>query len=610
MPFKSYLKLSGLIACWFLLAQKPVWAAAYNLPVIAPASDGVVVDSHNQSHQLVNLMGDKLVLLSFIYASCSDVNGCPLATRTLQNLGRALQNQPELAAKLRILTLSFNPIHDTPERMAAYGSGLNATGLDWQFLTTRSEQQLQPIVDAYQQSLQKIYDANGQFTGNYAHLLRVYLIDSQQQIRNIYSVDFLNVENLLSDIQVLLAPAVDSPAKPDAAEIRLGPGDDKVRYQAADYQTRSLALDQRQGQAANLIQFALKPPLGLPKLAVPADNPLTTAKIALGRQLFYDRRLSLNNTFSCAMCHIPEQGFSSNEMATAVGVEGRSVRRNTPSLYNVAYAQLLFHDGRENSLEQQVWGPLLAHNEMANPAIGYVVDKIKALPEYQARFEAVFKQPANMLTIGQALASYQRTLNSADSGFDRWYYGQQAAAISAEAQRGFRLFTGKAGCVACHQIDAKAALFTDQKRHNTGIGYAQSMNHDSQQQSLQIAPGVAIAVDRQALKSLAEAKASDLGYYEVSQNPVDRWTYKTPSLRNVALSAPYMHNGSLSSLEQVLDFYNQGGFANPNLSPLIKPLGLSAEELSDLRAFLVSLTGSNVENLVSDGFAAPVADSH
>ena len=346
MPFKSYLKLSGLIACWFLLAQKPVWAAAYNLPVIAPASDGVVVDSHNQSHQLVNLMGDKLVLLSFIYASCSDVNGCPLATRTLQNLGRALQKQPELAAKLRILTLSFNPIHDTPERMAAYGSGLNATGLDWQFLTTRSEQQLQPIVDAYQQSLQKIYDANGQFTGNYAHLLRVYLIDSQQQIRNIYSVDFLNVENLLSDIQVLLAPAVDSPAKPDAAEIRLGPGDDKVRYQAADYQTRSLALDQRQGQAANLIQFALKPPLGLPKLAVPADNPLTTAKIALGRQLFYDRRLSLNNTFSCAMCHIPEQGFSSNEMATAVGVEGRSVRRNTPSLYNVAYAQLLFHDGR------------------------------------------------------------------------------------------------------------------------------------------------------------------------------------------------------------------------------------------------------------------------
>ena len=130
------------------------------------------------------------------------------------------------------------------------------------------------------------------------------------------------------------------------------------------------------------------------------------------------------------MCHIPEQGFSNNEMRTAVGVEGRSVRRNAPSLYNVGYAKLLFHDGRENSLEQQVWGPLLAHNEMANPSIGYVLDKIKHSADYRGLFEKAFHKPAGMETLGQALASYQRTLNSADSPFDRWYYGKQAQALS------------------------------------------------------------------------------------------------------------------------------------------------------------------------------------
>jgi cytochrome c peroxidase len=325
--------------------------------------------------------------------------------------------------------------------------------------------------------------------------------------------------------------------------------------------------------------------------------------------LFYDRRLSLNNTFSCAMCHIPEQGFSNNEMATAVGVEGRSVRRNSPSLYNVAYAKLLFHDGREDSLEQQAWGPLLAQNEMANPSIGYVINKIKANADYQGWFEKAFHQAPNMLNVGQALASYQRSLNSADSAFDRWYFGKQAEAMSQQAQRGFALFSGKGGCVACHSIEQKSALLTDQKRHNTGIGYQQSMAKTPEQQVLQVAPGIAINVDSQALKSVAENKANDLGFYEISQNPADRWAYKTPSLRNVALSAPYMHNGSLARLEDVVRFYNQGGVANENLSPMIKPLGLSDSEIADLVAFLQSLTGSNVDKLVADGFAAPVGDS-
>lgn len=600
-----------LILLWLSLFSSGIFAesATYSLPIISKAGNGEVLNTANQSKPLYDLMGDKIVLLSFIYATCSDVNGCPLATQVLHKISRELQKQPEIASKLRLLTLSFNPSHDTPEKMHLYGQGLNNANLDWQFLTTASEQQLQPILDAYQQNVQKIYDEKGQFTGTFSHLLRVYLIDTNKQIRNIYSVDFLNPQTLISDIKTLLAgdlPIVKSANDP---EILYRAGDYKQTYQQADYQTRSIALTQRQGQAANLLNYAQKPPLGLPKLTSPADNAINAAKIALGRKLFYDRRLSLNNTFSCAMCHIPEQGFSNNEMATAVGVEGRSVRRNSPSLYNVAYAKLLFHDGREDSLEQQAWGPLLAQNEMANPSIGYVINKIKANADYQGWFEKAFHQAPNMLNVGQALASYQRSLNSADSAFDRWYFGKQAEAMSQQAQRGFALFSGKGGCVACHSIEQKSALLTDQKRHNTGIGYQQSMAKTPEQQVLQVAPGVAINVDSQALKSVAENKANDLGFYEISQNPADRWAYKTPSLRNVALSAPYMHNGSLARLEDVVRFYNQGGVANENLSPMIKPLGLSDSEIADLVAFLQSLTGSNVDKLVADGFAAPVGDS-
>ena len=592
------------------LPFQPAVPGSYVLPVVGQASDGEILTIDNQPKRLHELMGDKLVLLSFIYATCSDVNGCPLATQVLHKIGRQLQKQPELADKLRLLTLSFNPAHDTPAMMRQYGEGFKTGNFDWQFLTTRDEAALQPILDGYQQSVQKIYDDQGQFTGTFSHLLRVYLIDTDKNIRNIYSVDFLHADTVINDIKNLLTKPVQAMmAQPVANDMLYQAGDNKHNYQQETYQTHSVAIIQRQGKKAKLIEFAQKPPLGLPKLPGIKDNPITLAMIELGRKLFYDRRLSLNNTFSCAICHIPEQGFSSNEMRTAVGIEGRSVRRNSPSLYNVGYAQLLFHDGRENSLEQQVWGPLLAHNEMANPSIGYVVEKLKAIPEYPRLFQAAFNKPPGMESIGQALASYQRTLNSADSPFDRWYFGKQTQAISAEAQRGFKLFTGKAGCSQCHQLQEKSALFTDQKRHNTGMGFAESMQKIPAKQQIQLAPGVFVDVDKQQLQGLTESKPNDLGYYEISQNPADRWSYKTPSLRNVALSAPYMHDGSISSLADVVKFYNQGGIANDNLSPLIRPLNLSEMEMADLVAFLEALTGSNVQILVSDGFAAPVGDS-
>ncbi|WP_349431847.1 cytochrome c peroxidase [Methylomarinum sp. Ch1-1] len=589
------------------LQFEPPAPGSYALPVIGPAADGTVLTSDNQSIQLHELMGDRIVLLSFIYATCSDVSGCPLATAVFHKINRRLQKEPRLAKQLRLLTLSFNPEHDTPEAMRHYGAGFANDTVDWRFLTTATERQLQPILDQYQQSIQKIYDADGQFTGTFSHILRVYLIDQNKRLRNIYSVSFLHADTLINDIKTLLAesdeikPQTDQPARFQA-------GDNKQRYEQPDYQTQSIALNQRRGQETDLIAYAENPPLGLPDVPVPADNPLTTEKIALGRKLFYDRRLSLNDTFSCAMCHIPEQGFSSNEMATAVGIEGRSVRRNSPTLYNAAYAPLLFHDGRESTLEQQVWSPLLAHNEMGNPSIGYVIDKINALPDYDGLFESIFDRKAGMETIGQAIASYERTLNSADSPFDRWYYGKQQNAIDAAAKRGFDLFNGKAGCSACHRVEKSHALFSDYRLHNTGIGYRDAMQKTPAKQKIQLAPGVFVEVDSDTIKAVSESKPNDLGRYEISQNPDDSWKYKTPSLRNIALTAPYMHNGSLSSLKEVLRFYNQGGIANENLDPLIKPLQLTDDEITDILAFLQTLTGGNVDELVGDAYAAPVGD--
>ncbi|NOQ34785.1 MAG: c-type cytochrome [Methylococcaceae bacterium] len=585
-------------------------AGTYQLSVLGKAGNGDILSSENQPKKLLDLMGDKLVLLSFIYATCSDVNGCPLATSVLYKIKKRLLKEPEIAKQLRLLTLSFNPLHDTPEKMLAYSKGLQGKNLQWQFLTTKSETELQPILQHYKQNIQKVYDEQGNFTGTFSHILRVYLIDKNKDIRNIYSVDFLHADTLINDIKTLLLKTPPkAKVKKEITQNLYSAGDNKTNYQNSDYKTQSVSLEQRRGKEADLLKNSLQPPLGLPKITFPVDNPLTKEKIALGRKLFYDRRLSINNTFSCAMCHVPEQGFSNNEMATSVGVEGRTVKRNAPTLYNVAYMEKLFHDGRENTLEQQAWSPLLAHNEMANPSIGYVIDKINHSPDYKDLFQQAFKGNASMETIGMALASYQRTLNSANSPFDRWFYGKQKNVLSEEAKRGYRLFIGKAACGNCHRINEGYALFTDQQLHNTGLGYQQAMTKMPTTQKVQVAAGVFIDVPNSIIETVAEPKAADLGLYEVTQNPADRWKYKTPSLRNISLTAPYMHNGQFQSLEDVIAFYNKGGIANENLSSLIKPLNLSTKEQQDLIAFLKSLTGDNVNELLDDAFAAPIGEN-
>ncbi len=393
-----------------------------------------------------------------------------------------------------------------------------------------------------------------------------------------------------------------------------GPGDVKTGYDQKDYQTQSRSLLSRRGIKQDLLQIVNTPPLGLPPVPTPADNPITRAKIDLGRQLFFDRRLSINNTVSCANCHIPEQGFTNNEISTAVGVEGRLVIRNAPTLYNVAYLKHIFVDGREISLENQVWQPITARNEMAAPSIGYVINKIKRIRDYDGRFEAAFDgRSADIATIGDALASYQRTLLAADSPFDRWYYGKTAAAISESAKRGFEVFVGKGQCAVCHRINQDHALFLDHQFHNTGIGYAVStgktVSQVKKKTRVQLAPGIFVDMDNETIQSVSRIDSfNDLGLYRITENPADRWKFRTPTLRNVALTAPYMHNGQLPTLSDVIDFYDQGGVSNELLSPFIRPLNLTQAEKADLLAFLESLTGHNVPAIVADAFAAQIGE--
>jgi cytochrome c peroxidase len=339
---------------------------------------------------------------------------------------------------------------------------------------------------------------------------------------------------------------------------------------------------------------------GLPGVPHPEGDPPTPAKIALGKKLFFDRRLSVNGTMSCGMCHVPEQGFTSNDLRTPLGVEGRSARRNAPTILNVAYYERLFHDGREASLEAQVWAPLLADNEMGNPSATSVVERIAALPDYSGLFEAAFAgMRADRGTIGRAVAAYERSLASAGSRFDRWWYGGERAALTPEERQGFAVFRFRGGCAQCHTIDDRHALFTDQRFHNTGSGRARA-EAAGRPVRVELAPGVVTTVLPATIATVGEPDAVDFGRMEATRDPEDRWKYRTPSLRNVALTAPYMHDGSLATLEEVVEFYDRGGGDDPAKAEWLFPLRLGADDKHALVAFMKTLTGANVEALAAE----------
>jgi len=329
----------------------------------------------------------------------------------------------------------------------------------------------------------------------------------------------------------------------------------------------------------------LKPPLGLPPLPPGALGSLDM--VELGQRLFLDRGLSFNGALSCAMCHIPEQAFTSNQTATSVGFEGKSLRRNAPTLLNVIYRKRLFHDGREPYLAAQPWSVLLNPIEMANPSIGAVIERLSGNVEYRAAFQQAFPGVGiTMETIGRALASYEAILLTGNTRFDRWLFGKDPQALSEAEVRGFRLFQGPGGCASCHTISQSYALFADGEAHNTGIGYANTQHLHPDLVSVELAPGVITVIPRSSLSSVSDPVENDLGRFEITLRPEDRWAYMTPTLRAIARTAPYMHDGSLTSLESVIDFYDRGGIDNPQKDPMLRPLGLSQQDKADLVAFL------------------------
>ena len=285
-------------------------------------------------------------------------------------------------------------------------------------------------------------------------------------------------------------------------------------------------------------KFALRP-----AMPIPFKNPMTPEKIALGRDLFNDTKLSGDGTRSCATCHQPDKAFQ-DSVAGFAGLRGRPLDRNTPGLINIGFARHLFVDGRAASLEEQALGPVTNPDEMGR-APGHAVDLIRADTTYRARFAAVFGAPVSEATVSKALAAYQRTLVSGVAPFDRWAAGDTRA-ISPTAARGFAVFSGKGNCLSCHG----GANFADDKFHDVGLPTA------------------------------------DPGRGAITRRARDAHAFRTPSLREIGRTAPYMHNGSLPTLAAVVNHYSDDVTRRANTP---KSVQLSPSEKSDLVAFLGTL---------------------
>ncbi len=349
------------------------------------------------------------------------------------------------------------------------------------------------------------------------------------------------------------------------------------------------------GTAAGMAQAA--PPLGLPPVPVPADNPQNPAKIRLGEKLFHDKRFSSTGEVSCATCHQREKVFTDSPLRVSKGIKGLTGTRNAPTVVNAAYMHTLFWDGREPDLEGQAGQPFLNPVEMGLKNYDPILKVVRSDRQYRKLFREAFGVKPKGITmrhVVQAIASFERTLVSGDSPFDRWYFGGDEKAMSEQARRGFKVFLGKGRCVSCHTISQTHALFTDNRFHNLNVGFAR-IDKDVRElavafmQAKKKGTSVDVAV-------LSNKNTSELGRFAVTGEWRDMGAFKTPTLRNVARTAPYMHDGSLETLEDVVNFYDKGGRVedddpvNAFQSGGIRPLNLSDDEKADLVAFLEALT--------------------
>ncbi|HEV3205119.1 MAG TPA: cytochrome c peroxidase [Gemmataceae bacterium] len=292
-------------------------------------------------------------------------------------------------------------------------------------------------------------------------------------------------------------------------------------------------------------------PLGLDKnLPVPMDNPLTQAKVQLGRRLFFDPILSADGKVSCAGCHHPEHGFAA-PARLAVGIGGKLTTRNAPTLFNRAFGTSFFWDGRESTLEAQALRPIENPLEMGH-SVAEAIKRLEKHPDYPAQFKAVFSDGISAANLAKAIAGFERVLLLGNSRVDRFRAGE-VQALSNSERHGLWLYESRGRCWRCHS----GPNFSDEAFHNTGVSW--------------------------------DKKPIDWGRFEVTKNQLDKGKFKTPTLRGLTRTAPYMHDGSIATLEEVVEFYNKGGAKNPNLDPALGTLGLSKEDEKDLTAFLKAL---------------------
>jgi len=342
--------------------------------------------------------------------------------------------------------------------------------------------------------------------------------------------------------------------------------------------------------AADAVELPV--PEGVLPPEVPADNPPTPARIELGKKLYFDTRISTDGTVACATCHDPRSGFADGRgKPTSAGVGGALGTRNTPTVLNAAFLASQFWDGREPTLEAQAVQPLINSIEHGFKDHAAVIAKLRTLADYQAPFEAAFgSSEISIERVGQAIASFERTLLSLNAPIDRFLAGDSSA-IPQSAQRGWELYNGKARCNTCHGHIDVLPLFTDDLFHNIGVGVT---NTDFAAVSRQAANAVARGVSIDEL-ALSNAAVSELGRFLITREPKDLGAFKTPQLRNVALTAPYMHDGSEATLLTVIEFYDRGGNNNPYLDGGMRPLALTDQEKADLVALLETFTSSDLE---------------
>lgn len=297
--------------------------------------------------------------------------------------------------------------------------------------------------------------------------------------------------------------------------------------------------------------LTLEVPKGFPYPEIPADNQPTQNRIDLGKMLFFDPILSRDSTISCGSCHLPQLYFTDGK-AVSEGIDGQLTPRNAPTIVNVAYQPYMFWDGGVPTLEQQVLAPISNPLEM-DFDVNAVVERLKKHKDYPLLFEKAYGAPPSVFTLTRAIANYERTLYSGKSAYDAYLYDNQTQALSPSALNGKSIFFGESGeCFHCHN----EFNFTDNSFKNNGL----YLNY------------------------------ADSGRARITLLSSDVGKFKVPSLRNIAETAPYMHDGSIATLAEVVEHYNSGGKPHPNKSGLIKPLNLTTQEKEDLVNFLLSLS--------------------